>query len=184
MLLYHTLRQLSTEDADCCRFALPHRRPSGLIFLRHRFAPPFPGGLSFPGGEGGQKSKLKAGQAGDKQGKPPPGAWFAPFPSAARVQPRGCKGRSPLHEITLIPLPRRGRGWGDRGQKGKQKAGSAGDKEGTPPAGHRNRKNPPPHETTAASAKKSTILLTDTVICAILFQQFQLFLHFRRAVNT
>ena len=39
-----------------------------------------------------------------------PGAGIA---SAARVQPRGCKGRSPLHEITLnLPLPRRGRGLG------------------------------------------------------------------------
>ena len=29
------------------------------------------GGLSFPFGEGGQKSKLKAGAAGNKEGKPP-----------------------------------------------------------------------------------------------------------------
>ena len=55
------------------------------------------------------------------------------------TQPRGCKGRSPLHEITLVPpLPRRGRGQGDRGQKSKLKAGSAGDKQGKPSAGHRN----------------------------------------------
>ena len=33
--------------------------------------------------------------------------------SAARVQPRGCKGRSPLHKITYShPLPHRGRGAG------------------------------------------------------------------------
>ena len=237
MLLYHTLRQLSTEDADCCRFALPHRRPSGLIFLRHRFTDPTlprgsilplrgrgaekqakgragrrqerqaPRGICYPcpGGEdhlkrrsssppvppllgcrhcppvnkqkplvvqvppgfsprgckgrsplheitlnlplphrgrglgGWAEAKLKAGQAGDKEGalpceyhsgkvnrqrrgQAPPGAWFAPFPSAARVQPRGCKGRSPLHEITLnLPLPRRGRGsggWGRSKTKG------------------------------------------------------------------
>ena len=33
---------------------------------------------------------------------------------AVRVQPRGCKGRSPLHEITLVsPSPEgKGRGWG------------------------------------------------------------------------
>ena len=48
------------------------------------------------------------------------------------VQPWGCKGRSPLHEITLnLPLPRRGRalcerGLGDRGQQSKLKAESAG----------------------------------------------------------
>ena len=43
-----------------------------------------------------------------------PGAGIA---SAARVQPRGCKGRSPLHEITLVsPFPP-GRGAGGWGQK-------------------------------------------------------------------
>ncbi len=53
--------------------------------------------------------------------------------SAARVQPRGCKGRSPLHKITLVsPFPP-GRGSGGRGQKGKQTARSAGGKEGKPP---------------------------------------------------
>ena len=34
---------------------------------------------------------------------------------AGRVQPRGCKGRSPLHEITLVspsPMGGRGGGWG------------------------------------------------------------------------
>ena len=30
-------------------------------------------GLSFPFGEGGQKSKLQAGVVGDKEGKPPSG---------------------------------------------------------------------------------------------------------------
>ena len=39
-------------------------------------------------------------------GKPPPGTCPAGLTSAARVQPRGCKGRSPLHEITLSsPFP-------------------------------------------------------------------------------
>ena len=48
----------------------------------------------------------------------PPGTWTAGRASAARVQSRGCKGRSPLHKKTLIlPLPHRGRGLGDRGQK-------------------------------------------------------------------
>ena len=85
MLLYHTLRQLSTEDADCCRFALPHRRPSGLIFLRHRFTDlPFLGGLSFPSGEGGKKGKQKAGSAGDKKGKPP-AAFAIPAPGERTI---------------------------------------------------------------------------------------------------
>ena len=68
-------------------------------------------------------------RVGDSEGTPPPGAGLAGRASAARVQPRGCKGRSPLHKITLkLPLPHRGRalcerGRGDRGQKSKLKAG-------------------------------------------------------------
>ena len=77
----------------------------------------------FPVGEGGrgdrgQERKLKAGLAGDKEGKPPvgyrnatstpprkrqsppPGTGTAGRASAASPQPRGCKGRSPLHKIT------------------------------------------------------------------------------------
>ena len=53
--------------------------------------------------------------------------------SAARVQPRGCKGRSPLHEITLVsPFPAGEGGRGNRGQESKLTAWSAGDKEGKP----------------------------------------------------
>ena len=66
------------------------------------------------------------------------------FVSAARVQPRGCKGRSPLHKITLsLPLPRRGRGSGGWGQESKLKARLAGDQ---------NRCAPPPGTTVARSA--------------------------------
>ena len=55
------------------------------------------------------------------------------------TQPRGCKGRSPLHKKTKsLPLPRRGRGQGDRGKQSKLTAGAAGDQQGKPPAGHRN----------------------------------------------
>ena len=58
---------------------------------------------------------------------------------------RGCKGRSPLHKITLrLPLPRRGRALCERGSGGypspsgkgaesKLKAGQAGDLKGKPP---------------------------------------------------
>ena len=50
------------------------------------------------------------------------------------AQARGCKGRSPLHKITLkLPLPRRGRGQGGWGKEIKLKAGQAGGKEGKPP---------------------------------------------------
>ena len=59
----------------------------------------------FPTGEGGRgdrgkKVKQRQGRQATNRARPPPGAWFAPFPSAARVNPRGCKGRSPLHKIT------------------------------------------------------------------------------------
>ena len=101
-------------------------------------------GSPFPPGRGsggwGQKSKLKSGAAGNPKGKPPAGAWFAPFSSAARVQPRGCKGRSPLHEITFgSPFPP-GRGPGDGGRKEGKGRGAAGGKEGTPP-GHLHGRN-------------------------------------------
>ena len=76
---------------------------------------------------------------------PPPAREPPPLPSAARVQPpsgclygmivqcrkrfspRGCKGRSPLHKITLVsPFPL-GRGAGGWGQKSIDKAGKPGD---------------------------------------------------------
>ena len=75
----------------------------------------------FPPGRGsggwGQKSKLKSGLAGDKKGKPPCRAYGSPlFSRAALGSARGCKGRSPLHEITLVsPFPS-GRGSGGWGQ--------------------------------------------------------------------
>ena len=83
----------------------------------------------------GQKDKLKAGSDGNhppaaplrgqrRQSQPatpgtsPLGALLSKGKArAARVQPRGCKGRSPLHEITLIlPLPA-GKGDGGMGEK-------------------------------------------------------------------
>ena len=48
-----------------------------------------------------------------KRQSPTSGTCLADSISAARVQPRGCKGRSPLHKKTKnLPLPRRGRGAG------------------------------------------------------------------------
>ena len=126
---------------------------------------PLPAGksaLRARSGGWGQKRKLKAGAAGDKESKPPAGCRQRP-PNRQRrgtppsgyqqrlgkqvppgFKPRGCKGRSPLHKITLsLPLPAgksalraRSGGWG---QKRKLKAGAAGDKESKPPAGCRQR---------------------------------------------
>ena len=73
----------------------------------------------------------------NQPGKPPLGTYPAGLTSAARVQPRGCKGRSPLHKKTKNPPFPPGRGLGGWGQKSKPKTGLAGDKEGTSPAGQR-----------------------------------------------
>ena len=54
------------------------------------------------------------------------------------IQPRGCKGRSPLHKKTKnLPLPA-GKGVGGMGAKRKGKAGTTGGKEGKPPRGGAN----------------------------------------------
>ena len=97
--------------------------------------------LPLPAGKGaggiGAERTVKVGQTGNHPVKPPPGV---PPPPAASAPPgaspyrtlpprpppaplpaqlRGCKGRSPLHEKTMIlPLPRRGRGLGGWGQEG------------------------------------------------------------------
>ena len=85
-------------EAPCIRKQKISPFPPGKSALRARA-----GGLSFPFGEGGQQSKLKAGVAGDKKGKPPrrvlqrqgqpapqgaspAGLWFA----QARKSPGAC----------------------------------------------------------------------------------------------
>ena len=61
----------------------------------------------------------------------PPGAGLAGRTSAARVQARGCKGRSPLHKITLkSPPSRREGGRGDGGRnKAKGRGGGRGERQ-------------------------------------------------------
>ena len=88
----------------------------------------------FPGGEGGrgdrvQENQLKAVATGNKESTPPTERVVRPLPPVPpEFKPRGCKGRSPLHKITInLPLPRRGRalcerGRGDRGQENQLKA--------------------------------------------------------------
>ena len=66
----------------------------------------------------GQKIKLKAGRQAANKASPPPGTFFVGAVSAARVQPRGCKGRSPLHKKQKIsPFPGGEGGRGDGGSK-------------------------------------------------------------------
>ena len=76
------------------------------------------------------------------------------MPVPRPVQPRGCKGRSPLHKKTLVsPFPPgksalRARvgglsfPFGEGGQKSKLKAGLAGDQQGKPPATERKEEPP------------------------------------------
>ena len=103
--------------------------------------PPLPpgrgsGGYPSPSGKGGRKTaKAKnrpatktivpprraptvAKQSGKQNRRAPRRALGSPpFPSAARVQSRGCKGRSPLHEKNLgLPLPA-GKGVGGMGER-------------------------------------------------------------------
>ena len=81
--------------------------------------------------------------AGAARREPPP----AVFAANRGYSPRGCKGRSPLHKITLSPpLPRRGRGSGGWGQESKLKARSAGDRNRYAPSGHRNAAQTPPRK--------------------------------------
>ena len=76
----------------------------------------------------GRSSRQPTGQA------PRKGTCTAGTTSAAWVHPRGGKGRSPLHKITLVPPFPLGRGWGGWGLGNNLKAGSAGGKESMPPA--------------------------------------------------
>ena len=60
-----------------------------------------------------------AGLSGNAGASPPSAQDCAPCPRAARVQPRGGKGRSPLHKKTPnLPLPHGGRALCERGSGG------------------------------------------------------------------
>ena len=97
--------------------------------------------------------------AGDQPGKPPAGRVVCyPAPVPPGFSPRGCKGRSPLHEITLIlPLPA-GKGVGGMGA-GKKTKGRVGGREkrqapggtGYPPPRGRGPSQTPPSLATDSS---------------------------------
>ena len=81
-----------------------------------------------------------AGLSGNAGASPPSAQDCAPCPRAARVQPRGGKGRSPLHKKTKnLPLPA-GKGGGGMGEKPCDMAGKSGDQ---------NRRSPPSGTATA-----------------------------------
>ena len=112
-----------------------------LLGCRHCLPVPRPNRHAPSGHRNAVQTLLRKGHS------PPPGICLAGSVSAARVQPRGCKGRSPLHKITLSPpLPRRGRGSGGWGQESKLKARSAGDRNRYAPSGHRNAAQTPPRK--------------------------------------
>ena len=66
-------------------------------------SPPMPRPPSFPMPLPAQVPGHQNAAPRPTQGKPPPGTYPAGLTSAARVQPRGCKGRSPLHKKTKNP---------------------------------------------------------------------------------
>ena len=137
----------------CRRRALP------LAYLLSPIPPP-PSRREGGGGDRGRKTakvknrpatKTIVPPAGHHSGKairqakppcPPSGAGLAGRASAARVQSRGCKGRSPLHEITLIPPLPAGKGVGGMGA-GKQAKGTVGG---------RQTRQAPPQGTTATKS--------------------------------
>ena len=142
-----------------------------------------PGGTCYPcpGGEDHLKRRSSSPPV-------PPSPWLPALPprkqtetfgraGAARVQPRGCKGRSPLHEITLgSPFPPGRalceRGSGGWGQKSKLKSGAAGNPKGKPPLWipewhgqpATSRASPPPGAPTAGRAGNGAAHLPTTVI--------------------
>ena len=76
-----------------------------------------------------------AGQDGGKEGTPPPGTCMAGAVRAANGLIPGCRGRSPLHEITLVsPFPP-GRGSGDGGRKEGKGRGQQAARKASPPPG-------------------------------------------------
>ena len=85
--------------------------------------PPMPRPPSFPMPLPAQAQGCRNAAPRPTPGKPPPGTYPAGLTSAARVQPRGCKGRSPFHKKTKnSPFPggeerSASAGWGDGGKQ-------------------------------------------------------------------
>ena len=100
----------------------------GAPCIRKQKIPPFPAGEERSASAGrGDRGKNKAKGRGSRQPNRQAPRW-APAPQVQPVplpaQARGCKGRSPLHKITLVsPFPAGEGGRGDRGQESKLKAG-------------------------------------------------------------
>ena len=104
------------------------------------------------GGIGGKKANQRQGRQATKKasrpcehhsgrvnrqrrGQAPAGCLLLRFSLCRkRFNARGAGGGSPRqNNLRVSPLPRRGRGLGDRGQQRKLTAGAAGDQKGKPP---------------------------------------------------
>ena len=80
-------------------------------------------GLFFPFVEGGAEAKLKAGLAGDQEGKPPPGYYSGRGFQCRKRSDAGAPGAEPPAKLTYsLPLPA-GKGGGGMGAEAKLKAG-------------------------------------------------------------
>ena len=88
-----------------------------------------------------------AGKTGEAGHSPPQGTGTATSASAARVQPRGCKGRSPLHKKTKsLPLP------AGKSALRARVGGMGAEKQTKGGAGRRQRRQATPADTTAAKS--------------------------------
>ena len=143
------IRQRRGKPPTRCRIAPPAPAPPGFSpgdargeapCIRKPKNSPFPGGeersASAGRGDRGKKFMMRQAQPATKTATPHRGQRrqgypatpgqaprlaqdCAPCPRAARVQSRGCKGRSPLHKKTKnLPLPHGGRALCERGSGG------------------------------------------------------------------
>ena len=109
----HLLRRLS----QCCFRLSPGDARGKAPCIRKLKIPPSPEGKGV-GGMGAEKQAKN--RVGRRQGRHVPRRALAPQaqPMPLPAQPRGCKGRSPLHKKTKnSPFPGGEGGWGDGGRK-------------------------------------------------------------------
>ena len=103
-------------------------------------SPPMPRPPSFPMPLPAQVPGHRNAAPRPTPGKPPPGTCPAGLTSAARVQPRECKGRSPLHKKTKnSPFPggeerSASAGWGNGGKKALLRQANPATGKASPPA--------------------------------------------------
>ncbi len=126
----HLLRRLS----QCCFRLSPGDARGKAPCIRKLKIPPSPEGKGV-GGMGAEKQAKN--RVGRRQGRHVPRRALAPQaqPMPLLAQPRGCKGRSPLHKKTKNPpLPAGKGGKGDGGKKALLRQANPATEKVSPPA--------------------------------------------------